>query len=493
MRKILFVLFLFSSFFGYSFAIPSQSGFSITRSPASIYDLGLINSKVFIFFKRNAYIVIKQCEDYTDLTIIHDCEAKKGTVEKHLPVNDFKNSLKKALAYSDNKFDDEVNNMVEIYIKGQNEYIQDLSNKKNDLIAEINKIKQYISRYGSQEKDIQKLSELSKELAIVKGELGVYIDVDLISKLFDEKINNLVDNIIASDRYYSYSAHNQTTGFVFNILEAYLKAPPISPDFIKIPKGTFRMGSDYNHKGVYVNAAVNVEITNDFEIMATELTQMQWFKVMGKNPSRFKKAEDCDSHISINGVDLCPNNPVEQVSWNEVQAYIKKLNDSLGLYGCNGTPSDSKGCYRLPTEAEWEYAAGRGGSSTYSFNGEWNELIMCEGKLQRRLNCYAWYNNNSKRKTHPVASKLSNANELYDMHGNVWEWVQDSYQGRLSGGRDPLIQNSTLGDTRVVRGGSWYAGMQELHPSYYLRSTTRGFRRYNYFMHDIGFRLVRSI
>ena len=214
--------------------------------------------------------------------------------------------------------------------------------------------------------------------------------------------------------------------------------------FRRIPKGTFVMGSPESEAGRDSDEAqVGVEITKPFEMMSKEVTQKQWFLVMRNNPSYFKGEEYCDNYDSVN--KLCPDHPVERVSWNDVQEYIKKLNDLQGLKNCEGSPKDPSGCYRLPTEAEWEWAARAGTKTAYFFGNDASVL----GK-------YAWYYENSGSRTHKVGTRAANSLGLHDVYGNVSEWVQDVYREELEEGEDPLYEGSLLsGSFRVVRGGSW--------------------------------------
>ncbi|GHT81764.1 hypothetical protein AGMMS49960_05370 [Betaproteobacteria bacterium] len=170
---------------------------------------------------------------------------------------------------------------------------------------------------------------------------------------------------------------------------------------------------------------------------------------MGSNPSKFKGR----------------SNPVEQVSWDDVQTFIQRLNAKEGTNK-----------YRLPTEAEWEYAARAGTKSTYSF-----------GDDAGQLGSYAWYNGNSGSQTHPVGQEKPNPWGLYDMHGNVWEWVNDQYDGSYYGrspSTDPAGPSS--GQYRVLRGGSWHGSAGSLR-SGIRRGSTPDPRSDNF-----GFRLARS-
>ena len=191
----------------------------------------------------------------------------------------------------------------------------------------------------------------------------------------------------------------------------------ISIDMLRVEAGTFTMGATAEMKESYdwEKPAHQVTLANDYYIGKYEVTQVLWQVVMGSNPSLFKG----------------DNLPVEQVSWDDCQEFISKLNRITGK------------TFRLPTEAEWEYAA-RGGKKSrgYQYSGSNN------------LSDVAWYYDNSGSKTHSVGTKQANELGIYDMSGNVWEWCQDWYgEYRSSSQVNPTGANS--GSYRVVRGGSW--------------------------------------
>jgi formylglycine-generating enzyme required for sulfatase activity len=186
----------------------------------------------------------------------------------------------------------------------------------------------------------------------------------------------------------------------------------------------------------------------DFYIGKYEVTQAEWRQVMGSNPSSFK---DCD------------NCPVETVMWNDVQEYIKKLNARTGK------------TYRLPTEAEWEYAA-RGGSRSQGYWYSGSNTLADVG----------WYDDNSGGKTKPVGTRKANELGIYDMSGNVWEWVEDDWHGSYTGaptdGRAWV--DSGRGSRRVPRGGGW--GSTARH----CRAACRNDSAPAYRLNFIGFRLA---
>jgi formylglycine-generating enzyme required for sulfatase activity len=195
----------------------------------------------------------------------------------------------------------------------------------------------------------------------------------------------------------------------------------IGMKFVLIPAGTFMMGADKDFEDAEDSEQPRhqVTISKPFYLGVYEVTQQQWKDVMGNNPSWFKGSD----------------NPVETVSWDDVQDFIRRLKKKEG-----------HSRYRLPTEAEWEYAARAGSTSPYFF-----------GDNKSQLGYYAWYRDNWNLEPHPVGQKRRNAWGLYDMIGNVWEWNQDKYGETYyanSPSADPTGPSS--GAFRVVRGCGWY-------------------------------------
>ena len=223
------------------------------------------------------------------------------------------------------------------------------------------------------------------------------------------------------------------------------------PEMVVIPAGSFMMGSTQGNVTERPWHEVKIE---SFAIGRYEVTQGQWKAAMGYNPSRFLACgENC---------------PVESVSWENVQIFIEKLNAKTGQ------------SYRLPSEAEWEYACRSGGSHTY-----------CGGD---DVNMMSWYGSgstprgNSEGRTHPVGLMRPNPWGLHDMSGNVYEWTQDCWHDNYSGA--PSNGSSWVSDCdsdkRVVRGGSWVSFLTEMHSSSRLWFPSRN--KYA----TIGFRLVRN-
>lgn len=210
--------------------------------------------------------------------------------------------------------------------------------------------------------------------------------------------------------------------------------------------------------------AHEVTFTKSFEVQMTPVTQFQWAWVMGENPSYFTEGGQ-DVLIDGRTIRMHPNRPVERVSWNDVQQFLKKLNSMDRDYD-----------YRLPTEAEWEYSA-RGDTLTkFSF-----------GETDEDLNLYAWSAHNSEGQTQDVASLRPNPFGLYDVHGNVWEWVQDWNSHRLLSTTLVNPRGPLFGQKRVVRGDAI-----DSFKTFGFRSTRRLVFEPKFFNNCLGFRLVRT-
>ena len=194
-------------------------------------------------------------------------------------------------------------------------------------------------------------------------------------------------------------------------------------ELVLIPAGEFMMGSPDSDEDANADEKPQhrVRITKPFYLGKYPVTQEQWEAVMGSNPSDVKG----------------PKNPVETVSWDDCQKFLGKLNAKLAA---------GAGKFQLPSEAQWEYACRAGSKTRY-----------CFGDDQSKLGDYASYAANSGAKTHPVGEKKPNAWGLYDVHGNVWEWCQDRYDGVYYYAESPMDDPTgpTGGSYRVFRGGGW--------------------------------------
>jgi len=276
------------------------------------------------------------------------------------------------------------------------------------------------------------LSSLSNYLTLVGRE----------GKHFEDAITLIVEakNKLDEERLWTTESQRQLT-----------KAARETEDgMVFVKGGCFDMGDIFD-TGDSDEKPVHTVCVGAFYLGKTEVTQKQWVDITGHNPSKFQ-CEDC---------------PVERVSWNDVQGFIKKLNEKTGMN------------YRLPTEAEWEYAA-RGGGRKEQWAGTNNEEKIGE---------YTWYGHNAEGSTHPVAGKLPNGIGIYDLMGNVWEWCSDWYGSHYyetHPSNDP--QGHSEGQNRVLRGGGWRSKDQG------LRTTDRNdFDPASKKFSDIGFRLARSL
>lgn len=226
--------------------------------------------------------------------------------------------------------------------------------------------------------------------------------------------------------------------------------PPDAQGMVFVKGGCFDMG-DILKDGDPDEKPVHEVCVSDFYIGMYEVTQKQWFKMMNTYPSSLVRCEEC---------------PVENVTYPDVQEFINRLNRTSSVME-----------YRLPTEAEWEYAA-RGGEGKYKGSG----LIG-----ENDLNNYAWFKTNSDNRPHPVGQKEANSLGLYDMCGNVQEWVSDYYEAdyyRSSPVNNP--KGASVSQYRVVRGGSF------LNSSWGVRTTVRYHFTRDERGREFGFRLAAT-
>jgi len=230
-------------------------------------------------------------------------------------------------------------------------------------------------------------------------------------------------------------------------------------EFVWVPGGCYEMGcGNWTSDCFRDEKPVHEVCVDGFWMGKTEVTQGQWKQIMGDNPAEFKKGD---------------NYPVEKVRWPEVEKFAKKLSSlSTDAYK-----------FRFPTEAEWEYAARSGGKPEKYAGGS-------------ELDRVAWYQGNSDRSTHPVATKAPNGLGLFDMNGNVHEWVADAFHGlayKKHKRNNPLFREK-ISISRVYRGGSWNSKPK------YARCATRSYEigidsfpmHPAYRSYDLGFRLVRN-
>ena len=274
--------------------------------------------------------------------------------------------------------------------------------------------------------DVIILSEEDGNLAQEEKELiNLYFEKLDFSKQDSDFIKNKMVDMVKEN---GYSTMKQDNG-----------------NFVFVKGGTFQMGDEDDDEEDDEKPIHSVTLS-DFYIGKYVVTQKEWKEIMGSNPSYFK------------GDDL----PVEQVNWDDIQVFLARLN------------SNTDKNYRLPTEAEWEYAA-RGGSQTvnYKYSGSNN------------FNVVAWFEENSGEKTHPVGRKQPNELGIYDMTGNVWEWCNDWYDENYyseSPSKNP--QGPESGSYRVRRGGSWDDSASYCRAVYRNNFTPDGRRKL------MGFRLV---
>ncbi|MEI6208069.1 MAG: SUMF1/EgtB/PvdO family nonheme iron enzyme [Desulfuromonadales bacterium] len=292
----------------------------------------------------------------------------------------------------------------------------------------------------SRAKTIEK--EKRERLELIKADLAKYEEIiaspmgaELKAAVWKALVNRYPE--AASATQYDTTAFLSALGLAMDngtFITVEQKRKQLTGEFVTVSAGCF-------------NANSSQVCLDAFRIGKYEVTQGQYRRIMGSNPSSFSSCgDDC---------------PVEKVSWDDAQSFISRLNSQTG------------GHFRLPTEAEWEYACRSGGR-----NEEY-----CGGN---DLDALAWYSGNSGSKTHPVGQKQPNGLGIYDMSGNVWEWVQDWYGNNYpSSGNNP--GGASSGSIRVNRGGSWGSNAE------YARAANRGLNSPGIRDYNLGFRLVSPV
>lgn len=221
------------------------------------------------------------------------------------------------------------------------------------------------------------------------------------------------------------------------------------PEMVVVPAGSVPVGDPLDYEDAEDGPRPGITIARPFAIGKYEVTQAQWQAVMGNNPSHFKG----------------PERPVEMVTWRDVQEYLTRLNAQTGKH------------YRLPSEAEWEYATRAGSGASYSF-----------GEDKAQLGRHAWYEGNSGGETKPVGQLPPNAFGLHDMHGNVWEWSADCYGSNYAGTLPVDFAKEREGFCyRVIRGGSMLNFPKYLTAFYRTSLTPVNFNN------NLGFRVVLTL
>jgi formylglycine-generating enzyme required for sulfatase activity len=424
-----------------------------------------------IFFKRHnqsQMVTIKLCASGENIQKNKDCNVAKNSSEIKVSTETLKKHLMTAFAMTPlpkQSLSDQMQQYWQMKSLGNPQYTLDLEarelEKIENILAEVcgeNKIE---SKCAKENVDIQKLIQLRKKFVEQKGNATV---IDSINQTMSQIIEKL---ILSPDVHF---ISQNSPGFIYSILNSYIHPNQGRFEFAKIAASTVEM-KDLRYQGKNKVRTTKIKITDEFEISTTEVTQFQWFALMGFNPSYFKRSDDCPE-VFIEGIgtplksSLCSDFPVENVSWKQIQVFLEKLNQQ-----------DTTHNYRLPSEAEWVLASSDEKREPYFFGSRTASLVD-----------YAWYSENAGGKPHSVARKKPNLAGLFDVYGNVAEWVQDSFDELPDTAPENYTakENDTNQFLKVVRGGHY--SLDGTMTNSILRFSNFSFEP----MKEVGFRLVRT-
>lgn len=339
-----------------------------------------------------------------------------------------------------------------------------------DMLENIKSYKKDLTEIN-QEKD-RKVSQFKLNLAALdfleskKSSLPKFSsEIELLDEIqnLNARLRSYIEIIKKNPKLFLAFSNQDDCKILYSTFAHFVVSSIPSISFVQVPAGSFTMGQ--SSKYIEANEIKNfVVISKKFELAKFETTQTEWFTVMGYNPSFFSSEKYCPQNFTkFEGISLCPNHPVETVSFDEVNLFITRLNTL-----------DNKYNYRLPTEAEWEYSSRANNQTTYFF-----------GEDDSKLGEFAWYFENSSHQTHEVGLKNPNQFGLYDILGNVFEWTSDYYSDLSSNNRqDPFVDK--ISPWKVTKGGSWYARPKGLRPAFRCKDEK------NFRYSRIGFRLLRE-
>lgn len=472
MKKSL-ISYIFASTFFICAVLITDIQAKITQEKRKISSVALAtgNNEVIFFKKDNSssLVQIKMCARGENIQKNKDCKIAKNTSEIKVSVDTLKKHLMTAFAMSPQPkqgLTQKLQRYWQMKTLGDAQYNLDLNvqeaAKIEVLLAEVCGDQTNLdSKCAKDHADVQKLIQLRQKLASAKD------SVDAIESI-NSTMEQIIERLILTPEVHFLSPNSP--GFVYSILSSYIRPQQARFDFVKIKPATVEM-KDLRYQGKNRIRSSTVQITEEFEMSKTEVTQFQWFAIMGFNPSYFKKPDDCpESYVEGIGAPLkssiCADFPVENVSWKQTQIFIEKLNRQDQAYN-----------YRLPSEAEWTLASSDNKNELHFFGSDLSLLSE-----------YAWYAANSSLKTHQVARKQANQYGLYDVYGNVAEWVQDSFDEIPATPVANYVAKETDQNQflKVVRGGHY--GLDASMTNSALRFNNYSFEP----MKEVGFRLVRT-